>query len=271
MVESLFQKTLKTLKTIAHTPTKKFGQNFLIDQNVVEKFVRLANLHENDNIVEIGPGVGTVSEEILSYKTNLYAIELDNRLFRFLSEKYSQNKHYNLTHGDAVKFPIAGFKNTEGRYKIVASLPYAISSSWFESILSCGQLPESISVIIQLDAANRFLAEHNTKSFGPISIFIQSAFSKIEMHKIAKNSFYPIPKVDSVMLFFKQKTGPFIFSKQNKDIIRLIFTNRRKQISKIAKEQGLDIQPWLQRNNILPCSRSEQIPLSVWQDFSIRF
>jgi 16S rRNA (adenine1518-N6/adenine1519-N6)-dimethyltransferase len=169
--------------------------------------------------------------------------------------------------GDAVEFPIAALDQTCANYKIVASLPYAISSPWLESLLECAHLPQSISLVIQLDAANRFLAPHGTKSFGPMSIFLQSAYRKVAAHKISRNSFYPIPGVDSTMIFLAKKEVPFLFSQETKRKIRDIFTNRRKQIGKAAREHGLGVEPWLGRNKILPSARPEQISIEVWQDF----
>lgn len=249
---SLLQQTLGKLKLLGHTPTKRFGQNFLIDQNVVEKFVRLADIHDGDTVAEVGPGLGTVSDEILSYGAKLHAIELDKRLFNFLCEKYSKQPKFHIMNGDAVEYPIADLDNhlfnknvaneddflsknspSSVQYKIVASLPYSISSAWFDALLDRPILPVSVSVIIQIDAANQFLAASGTKSFCPTSIFIQSAFSKIAMHKIARGAFYPVPGVDSVMLFLKKKQDGIIFDMQAKQLVRSIFQTRRKQITTI--------------------------------------
>lgn len=264
---SLFKYTIDTLASLGHRPTKKFGQNFLVDANVVEKFVRSAGLKIGDNVVEIGPGLATVSEEILKCGAKLFAIELDKRLFKFLEEKYRGNENFNPMNGDAVEFPIAALDKKCRSYKIVASLPYAISSPWLESLLQCENLPESMAIIIQLDAANRFLAPHGTKSFGPTSIFLQSAYAKVALCKVARNSFYPVPAVDSAMLFLAKKEQPFLFSREVKRVIREIFTNRRKQISKIANECNLSIGEWLHRNKIPSKARPEQVPVGTWQDF----
>ncbi len=261
---SLFQQTVNILNVLDHTPAKKFGQNFLIDQNIVEKFTRLAKLQASDTVVEIGPGLGTVSRKILSYDVNLHAVELDKRLFKFLKKEYSSFANFHIINGDAIQYPIANLGHSCSSYKIVASLPYAISSAWFDALLAQENLPSSVAIIIQLDTANRFLAKHGTKSFGPISIFIQSAFFKTGVHKISRSSFYPVPKVDSVMLFLERKPDAFIFSKKSKQLIHQIFTNRRKQIGTIIKDHNLDIQSWLISNNIAPITRPEQIPLSAW-------
>jgi 16S rRNA (adenine1518-N6/adenine1519-N6)-dimethyltransferase len=265
--QSLFKYTVDTLAAIGHKPIKKFGQNFLVDANVVDKFVRSSGLNEGDIVVEIGPGLATVSKEILKYGAKLFAVELDKKLFRFLSETCGDDKNFNLMRGDAVKFPIAALGKACTNYKVVASLPYAISSPWVESLLECEHLPQSIALIIQLDAANRFLATHGTKSFGPMSIFLQSVYGKAAAHKISRNSFHPVPSVDSTILFLVKKAKPFLFSWETRQKIREIFTNRRKQVEKIARERGLDIGPWLDKNKIPPHARPEQIPLEAWQDF----
>ncbi|MDR0715193.1 MAG: 16S rRNA (adenine(1518)-N(6)/adenine(1519)-N(6))-dimethyltransferase RsmA [Puniceicoccales bacterium] len=264
---SLFKYTVDTLTALRCRSTKKFGQNFLIDKNVVEKFVHSAGLSSGDNVVEIGPGLGTVSEEILRHGTNLFAIELDRRLFGFLKEKYGASENFNLMHGDAIKFPIAALSGECEDYKVVASLPYAISSPWMEALLRCENLPKSLALVIQFDTANRFLAKHGTKSFGPISIFLQSAYVKVSMCNIARNSFHPAPAVDSVMLFLARKEKPYLFLSEIRQAIRKIFGTRRKQISRIANECGFSLDAWLKANEISPSARPEQIPLDAWQSF----
>jgi 16S rRNA (adenine1518-N6/adenine1519-N6)-dimethyltransferase len=124
---------------------------------------------------------------------------------------------------------------------------------------------------MQLDVANRFFAPHGTKLFGPISIFLQSAYHKIATHKISRNSFYPVPGVDSTMIFLMKKAEPFLFSRETKRKIRAIFTNRRKQIEKASLKHGISVGSWLDRNKILPNFRPEQISVEAWQDFQAVF
>jgi 16S rRNA (adenine1518-N6/adenine1519-N6)-dimethyltransferase len=263
---SLFKRTIDALAAMHHKPTKKLGQNFLVDENVVEKFVRIAGLATGDSVVEIGPGLGAISTEILKYGAKLFAIELDSKLFEFLSAYLEGNGNFSPMSGDAVAFPAASLPTGCRDYKIVANLPYAISSPWFDAILCRENLPESIAVIVQLDAANRFLAQHGTKAFGPMAIFLQSAYDKTAMRRISRNSFHPSPDVDSAMLFLTRRECPFVFPQRTRQIIREIFTNRRKQIAKISAEHGLDLVDWLARNGIAPRARPEQIAIKFWQD-----
>lgn len=278
MDKSLFRQTMDNLQLLGHTPTKRFGQNFLIDQNTIKKFVHLAGIKKGDLVVEIGPGLGNVSDEILAYGGEVHAIELDRRLFNFLIKKYKDVPNFRVLNSDAVDSPIADLKNKPSenfeqsnfRYQIVASLPYAISTAWFDALLGCGILPDSIAIIIQLDAANRFLAHEGTKSFCASSIFIQSAYHKERMDKIGKGAFYPVPKVDSVMLFLKKRPDFYIFAARTKAIIREIFETRRKQIGTITKElerqhPNLELPLWLSQNNIPNYSRPEDIPLDTWR------
>ncbi|MDR1255586.1 MAG: 16S rRNA (adenine(1518)-N(6)/adenine(1519)-N(6))-dimethyltransferase RsmA [Puniceicoccales bacterium] len=264
---SLFKYTVDTLAALGHRPTKKFGQNFLVDGNVVEKFVRSAGVKRGDRVVEIGPGLGTVSAEILKCGAELFAIELDRRLFGFLEKSFGGNENFFPMNGDAVKFPIAALDSSCEDYKIVASLPYSISSAWLDALLQCENLPLSVALIVQLDAANRFLAQQGTKSFGPASIFLQSAYVKVAMCRIGRNSFHPVPAVDSTMLFLKRKERPFLFPQATRQIIRKIFTHRRKQISKIAAGHGILLDPWLGENGLPSTVRPEQIPIGAWQNF----
>jgi 16S rRNA A1518/A1519 N6-dimethyltransferase RsmA/KsgA/DIM1 with predicted DNA glycosylase/AP lyase activity len=98
-------------------------------------------------------------------------------------------------------------------------------------------------------------------------IFLQSAYAKVTLSKVARNSFYPVLDVDSTTLFLAKKEHPFLFSREVKWVIQEIFTNRRKQISKLAAERNLSIEKWLDRNKFSSKAHPEQVPVGAWQDF----
>ena len=146
---SLIKDTLYDLQKLGIRPSKSLGQNFLVDENVVRLLIKSANLRKSDLIIEVGPGLGVLTEKILEIGATLFAIELDRNLFKFLKEKFSQYKNFSIVNGDAVKFPIASIPKEVSDYKIVSNLPYAISSAWMYNLLSCNYLPSEIYLIIQ--------------------------------------------------------------------------------------------------------------------------
>ena len=125
------------------SPKKKLGQNFLIDGNIVDKSIQLADLPESGNVVEIGPGLGTLTRKLLESGQTVHAVELDQRLADNLENTETEaisSQQLTITRGDAVKLPLGSLPESVNQYAIVANLPYAISSAWLESVLNTGRL-----------------------------------------------------------------------------------------------------------------------------------
>jgi len=137
--------TRALLESLGHRPVKNLGQNFLIDGNIVRKSLELANIEPGDNVVEIGPGLGTLTQALLDAGANVYSIEKDRRLAEYIRKmELSSKGQLNLLEGDAMDFPLAGLPADVSRFKIVANLPYAISTPWMESIIN-GPTPQSMT------------------------------------------------------------------------------------------------------------------------------
>ncbi len=181
---------------------------------------------------------------------------------------FGKNGNLKVINADAVDFPRAGFDASEP-FKVVANLPYAISTPWLDKILS-GTLPSMMSLMLQKEAAQRFSAVKNTHEFSPISIFLNSAYDVKESHKVSASCFYPRPKVDSILLALKIKEKPFVFKPKAKEIIRKIFLKRRKQIASILKDLNEDgAKKWLECASLFsPESRPETIALKSWQELN---
>ncbi|MDA0348473.1 MAG: 16S rRNA (adenine(1518)-N(6)/adenine(1519)-N(6))-dimethyltransferase RsmA [Verrucomicrobia bacterium] len=267
--------TLTVVKALLESrqlaPRKRFGQNFLIEANIARKSLELAEITPGDTVVEIGPGLGALSQLLLQAGCQVYAIEMDSGFFRYLEEvvlpEYPQ--HFNLKHGDAMDAPLAEVPTEDKPFKIVANLPYAISTPWLDAVLS-GPLPSRMVIMLQKEAANRFIAASDSGNYGPISIFLKSAYDVEAVHKVSANCFYPKPEVGSALLSIKIKDSPILFSKTIKDGIRQIFRQRRKQISSIIPKidaAGLFL-PWLEdliANGLKPTTRPESIKIEDWQ------
>ena len=262
---SLIKDTLYDLQKLGIRPSKSLGQNFLVDENVVRLLIKLANLRKSDIIIEVGRGLGVLTEKILEIGATLFAIELDRNLFEFLREKFSQYQNFNIVNGDAVEFPTASITNDVKDYKIVSNLPYAISSAWMDNLLSCNYLPSEIHLIIQSETSERYFASCGTKDFCPIAIFLQSAYGKLLEKKISRMSFYPLPAVDSVIVSMCKKSVPFLFKKDTKQCMRDVFTKRRKQIFGISKSLPHALEQWIYDANIPKTSRPEDIAIDQWQ------
>ncbi len=264
--------TMKLLIKIEHLPKKKLGQNFLVDANIVRKSLELAELKEGENVVEVGPGLGTLTGAMLKVGAKVFAVELDKNLHQFLSETYKADKNFSLINADAIDLPLAMLPENELNFKIIANLPYAISTPWLDKVLSQKNLPQMMSLMLQKEAAERFIAKENSRDFAPISIFLGSAYEVKPMHKVSAACFYPKPNVDSALLPLKLKSAPYIFSPAVKNLIRKIFLTRRKQIGSIVKNLDADasklLNIWFDENSqhgLDKTFRPENISLAFWR------
>jgi 16S rRNA (adenine1518-N6/adenine1519-N6)-dimethyltransferase len=266
---ALLKQTLLDLKNLGIFPSKRLSQNFLIDGNVVDMCAE--GIEPGEKIVEIGPGLGAISEKILRGGAELFAVEIDPRLFKFLGEKFANFKNFHLQCADGVKFPTGELPPDTANFRVIANLPYAISSPWMGAILELKNLPRAMTLILQTETAQKFFARAKTGEFCAMSIFLQSSYAATSMQKISPPSFYPKPAVSSTILSMARLENPFIFKAQTRRTIVKIFTKRRKQIFGIVKNEGAKLRSWLQANEIPPSARPEEIPTNLWQRLDLLF
>ncbi|MDR3143519.1 MAG: 16S rRNA (adenine(1518)-N(6)/adenine(1519)-N(6))-dimethyltransferase RsmA [Puniceicoccales bacterium] len=267
--------TRQFLRELKLQPKKSLGQNFLVDQNIVQKSLAMAELISSDTVVEIGPGLGTLTQGILERGADLYAVECDGRLCAHLRKSLGKayRERFHLLQGDAMAFPVAE-KPEEKDYKVVANLPYAISTPWMDALLGQAVLPSRLVVLLQREAVERFLAPAGTKVMGPIALFLQSAYDKVEAHPVSSHCFFPAPAVDSVLLSLSLKAEPFRFSHGTRRLLRQLFTQRRKQLGHLMAEHLPPIlaNAWselLRRNAYSATVRPEEIPMKMWQQLEL--
>ena len=259
--------TRDLLASLDHHPRKRLGQNFLIDGNIVRKSLHLAVIRKGDLVVEIGPGLGTLTRALLEAGSFVHAVEVDPVLSAHLREtlqpEFGEKLH--LIEGDAVKSPRGQIPAGTTDFKVVANLPYAITTPWLEAVLQ-PPLPSQMVLMMQKEAAARITAQPGSKAYGAISIFIAAAYEKAGVHHVSRSCFHPIPGVDSILLHLQRRQNPIVISREARDLIRRLFTQRRKQIGRqLAKEPVL--QEWLERLPEFGASRSsrpEDIPLTAW-------
>lgn len=263
--------TRDLLGKLGHTPKRFLGQNFLVDGNIVRKSLELAEVRSSDRVVEIGPGLGTLTSALLETGARVWAVEKDRHLFEHLWETlqpaYPSTLH--LLEGDAVETPLAGLAFTEATagFKVVANLPYAISTPWMDAILG-GVLPERMVLMLQQEAAQRYGAQPGTKQFSAISIFLQAAYDLAPGHKVSAACFYPRPDIESYLLHLVRKPQPFVFTPELKTLIRGCFQQRRKQLGALLRDRLSDGgESWLRELGLAGLSgrnRPEEIPVIYW-------
>jgi 16S rRNA (adenine1518-N6/adenine1519-N6)-dimethyltransferase len=265
--------TRDVLAQLGHQPKRFLGQNFLVDGNIVRKSLELAAVAPGDAVVEVGPGLGTLTTALLDAGAEVWAVEKDRVLHAHLSEtlspKFSERIH--LLEGDAVEHPLAELptdRSSAGRFKVVANLPYAIATPWLDAVLS-GPLPERMVLMLQLEAAQRYAAQPGSKSFGAISVFLQAAYDIAPGHKVGAGCFYPKPDVESHLLNLVRKAQPFVFPPEVKALVRSCFQQRRKQIgallrARLPAERLALCRELLVKAGLSEQARPEAIPVTWW-------
>lgn len=268
--------TRDLLGQLGHFPKRALGQNFLVDGNIVNKSLELAGVRAGDTVVEIGPGLGTLTTALLEAGADLWAVEFDRHLHAYLESTLEPRfpGKFHLLEGDAVEHPLAALpaERAAAGFKVVANLPYAISTPWMDAVF-CGPLPTHLVLMLQQEAAQRYAASPGTKLFGAISIFLQSAFDIAPGHKVAAACFHPRPDIESYLLNLVRKPAPFVFAPEVKLLIRSCFQQRRKQLGALLRDKLADGgQAWfavLAAGGYSPQSRAEEVPVALWQKLTI--
>jgi 16S rRNA (adenine1518-N6/adenine1519-N6)-dimethyltransferase len=267
--------TRELLAQLGHEPKRFLGQNFLVDGNIVRKSLELAQVRAGDTVVEIGPGLGTLTSALLGAGAEVWAVEKDRNLHAHLAETLAKDQpRLHLLEGDAVDEPLAGFNpgTTGSPLKIVANLPYAIATPWLDGVLS-GPLPERMVLMLQQEAAQRYAAQPGSKTFGAISIFLQAAYAVAPGHKVDSSCFFPQPDIESYLLHLTRRPDPYVFSAAAKTLIRACFQQRRKQIGGLLRHKLPDGgAAWiavLTAAGLGASARPEQIPVALWRQLIV--
>lgn len=221
--------------------TKSLGQNFLVDGNVLRRMVRAAGPGPNDTVLEIGPGVGTLTQELLAQAGKVISIEIDQRLIPVLEEEFGDQPHFHLIHGDALKMDLGKLVKEKAkgeRTLLVANLPYYITSPLLEAFLTRPLPIDSFTIMMQKEVADRIMARPSTKEYGALTLFVALYGQADRCFEVSRNSFLPPPKVDSTVLQLKQKKDLDLEKADRiNQVIRLAFQQRRKYVIK-AFERG---------------------------------
>ncbi|MDD5618521.1 MAG: 16S rRNA (adenine(1518)-N(6)/adenine(1519)-N(6))-dimethyltransferase RsmA [Candidatus Omnitrophica bacterium] len=243
---------------------KRFGQNFLIDKNILSKILDFASLSKDDVVLEIGPGKGTLTRELASRAAKVIAVELDKDLCQFLKADLKDFTNVDLVNSDILEFDLRSYlKNTSAgsKIKIAGNIPYSITTPILEYIFSNMDLIGSVYIMVQKEFALRLVARPNTKDYSSISCFAQFHSQPKMLFTVKRTCFKPQPKVDSCFIELLPKPlalRPSDIRPKDKDllfkVIRAAFNQRRKNIlnslsslcdknsiSKALKELNLDI------------------------------
>ncbi|RAL23166.1 16S rRNA (adenine(1518)-N(6)/adenine(1519)-N(6))-dimethyltransferase RsmA [Thermoflavimicrobium daqui] len=229
--------TREILNKYGITLKKSLGQNFLTDLHVLDKIVRAANLTETSGVIEIGPGIGALTEQLAKVAKKVVAIEIDHRLIPVLNDLFKETDNIEVIHGDALKVDLhqliqEHFQDVQSLH-VVANLPYYVTSPLITRLLE-GRLPlKNMVLMIQKEVADRLIAHPGTKDYGSLSVFVQYFAEPSGVARVPSHVFVPRPKVDSsvVKLHIREKPNVQVI---NEDlffrVVRAAFGQRRKTL-----------------------------------------
>ncbi|MFA9397315.1 MAG: 16S rRNA (adenine(1518)-N(6)/adenine(1519)-N(6))-dimethyltransferase RsmA [Clostridiaceae bacterium] len=260
-------KTVEILKKYDFKFTKSLGQNFLIDDRVLDDIIESSNISKDDIVIEIGPGFGALTRKLLGKAKKVIAIELDSSLIPILEEELEEFDNLEIINEDALKYDFNNL-NTEGsKFKIVANLPYYITTPILSKLIDYRNIISSITIMIQEEVARRIVSKPNSKDYGALSIYIQLYCNTSTVTKVKSTAFMPQPKVDSQVIkleFLDKPKVDLINEEYFFKIVRSSFNQRRKTLSNSLKSLGLskeDLMKSFEVSDIDPIRRGETLSI----------
>ncbi|MEF9840024.1 MAG: 16S rRNA (adenine(1518)-N(6)/adenine(1519)-N(6))-dimethyltransferase RsmA [Lachnospiraceae bacterium] len=231
------QNTIEILKKYGFSFQKKYGQNFLIDTNVLAKIIDSAHITKEDFVLEIGPGIGTMTQYLAEAAREVAAVEIDSALIPILQDTLGDYKNVSIIHADVLKVDIgqlAKDKNDGQPIKVVANLPYYITTPIIMGLFESHVPIESITVMVQKEVADRMQVGPGTKDYGALSLAVQYYAKPCIVANVPANCFMPKPKVGSAVIQLEKYKKPPVSVENEKlmfQIIRASFNQRRKTLA----------------------------------------
>ena len=234
MADSLYQKTKNIVEKYGFSFKKNFGQNFLIDERVLEKTISSANLTKYDTVIEVGPGIGTLTAKLAEKAAFVKAYEIDKTLIPLLSDTLSEYDNIKIINEDILKADIKEEIKDCENVKVVANLPYYITAPVIMRFLEESIPAESITVMVQKEVAARMQAKPNSKDYGAFSVAINYYCEPYLVANVPQNCFIPRPKIDSAVIrLTPYKKKPIEAKNKEKffSLVKAAFSQRRKTLA----------------------------------------
>lgn len=252
---------------------KSLGQHWLTDNSILESIVAAANLTDGELVLEIGPGPGFLTEQILAKTDNLVAVEYDKELYNQLAKKYQTIKTVQIINQDILKF---NFSSIQHPYKIIANIPYYLTANLLRILSEANNPPRLAVLLVQKEVAQRINAAAGQHS--KLSIFIQNVFETRLGPEVAAEYFSPPPKVDSQVIVLTKRPKelvPYHLKKQFSVLVKAGFSEKRKKLRSslsgglnISKEE---IDNLLNASKINPNARAQELSINNWIEIASNF
>jgi len=252
------------LERLGKHPQKGLSQNFLIEKNIIKKILQTAEIQSGDRVLEIGPGPGALTKALLDAGAQVFAVEKDRLLSAELNRLQTVDQRLILTCGDFLNFDL---NSLAPKLKVVANLPYSITTPILEKLLNHHTLFSSFTLMVQKEVAQRMMATHGSKEFSSLSLFLQFYTTYASSFSVSSSCFYPRPNVDSTVIRLNLRSQIFLENpKPFFHLARHSFQQRRKMITTSLKNlySYQKIQAALIQIGARIDARPESLSLSQW-------
>lgn len=245
--------------------TKSLGQNFLHDGNQLRRIVAAAELQPTDRVLEIGPGLGPLTEQLLEHAGEVFAVEKDMRLVALLQKRIGAHPKLRLLHGDGLEIVRAEASDWAG-WKLVANLPYSVASPILVELASNTHPPERMTATLQIEVARRLMAKGGADDYGLLSLLVQLRYEPHGMFKIPSGCFFPSPEVDSACITLVLRERELLKQSLRPTFVRIVkraFSQRRKMMVKLLKQDWAveRLEAAISELQISPLIRAEAVTL----------
>jgi 16S rRNA (adenine1518-N6/adenine1519-N6)-dimethyltransferase len=263
---TLYEETRAALRESEFKPRKRLGQNFLIDERVLEAILDLLALTTNDSVLEIGPGLGFLTRRLVDRAGRVWAVEVDPFLIgRLQQSDLTANRKFHLVPGDILKVPLPEILPKE-KIKLVGNLPYSISTPALFRVLELRDRFSSMVLMVQKEVADRIASGPGTKAYGTLSVWCQVHGRVIDKVQVSPEAFFPRPKVRSTVLKIELYPQPLVAREEIpvlRGLVRAAFGQRRKTLGNVMstwlKAGRDDIEQFLRSQDIDPQRRGETL------------
>lgn len=251
---------------------KKYGQNFCIDEHLIDDIIEAANINSNDTILEIGPGIGTLTKEMAKVAKHITAIEIDEEMVGILKKEFKNIDNINVINADIMEWN--DIDTLETPIKVVANLPYYITTPILMRLLEYKNYITDITVMVQKEVAERICATNTSKAYGALSLAISYHTEPTFIRVVPRTAFLPAPKVDSGVIHMKILKNPAVIVDNEENfftLIRSAFSQRRKTLLNSLSNQSVfnkskaELSFAIEKAGFAPNIRAENLSLEDFQ------
>jgi len=256
-------------------PSKHMGQNFLVEEEVFNKIIRVSSISKKDIVLEIGPGIGNLTQKLIRKSKKVIAVEKDNKMIKVLKEVIRGNKNVEIVENDILDFKPQSYNLKPNSYKVIGNIPYYITSPVIRKFLKPKNQPKLMTLMVQKEVAERICAKPPKMNF--LAVITQFYGKPAIVTHVSKKSFWPSPKVDSAVIKITPLSSSIKFSHQFRQrflkLVKAGFSHPRKQlVNNLLALKGFDklkldkdkIKKLLAKSNIVHTQRAASLTIKDW-------